>query len=66
MTATTSTAQCSASQKEQQIAEQKAREQLEASGVTPEYQQMLEECESYIQKIHQCNLDLPVKSSQPS
>ena len=48
-----------ASQKEQQIAEQKAREQLEASGVTPEYQQMLEECESYIQKIHQCNLDLP-------
>ena len=33
-----------ASQKEQQIAEQKAREQLEASGVTPEYQQMLEEC----------------------
>lgn len=27
--------------------------------VTPEYQQMLEECESYIQKIHQCNLDLP-------
>ena len=48
-----------ASQKEQQIAEQKAREQLKASGVTPEYQQMLEECESYIQKIHQCNLDLP-------
>ena len=48
-----------ASQKEQQIAEQKAREQLEASGITPEYQQMLEECESYIQKIHQCNLDLP-------
>ena len=44
-----------ASQREQQIAEQKAREQLEASGVTPEYQQMLEECESYIQKIHQSN-----------
>lgn len=46
-------------QKEQQLAEQQAREQLEASGVTPEYQQMLEECETYIQKIHQCNLDLP-------
>ena len=46
-------------QKEQQLAEQKAREQLEASGVTPEYQQMLKECEAYIQKIHQCNLDLP-------
>lgn len=48
-----------ANQKEQQLAEQKAREQLEASGLTPEYQQMLTECESYIQKIHQCNLDLP-------
>ncbi len=46
-------------QKEQQLAEQKEREQLEASGLTPEYQQMLAECESYIQKIHQCNLDLP-------
>lgn len=46
-------------QKEQQIAEQKEREQLEASGLTPEYQQMLTECEAYIQKIHQCNLDLP-------
>ena len=33
MTATTSTRAMLASQKEQQIAEQKAREQLEASGV---------------------------------
>lgn len=47
------------SQKEQQLAAQRAREQLEASGMTPEYQQMLTECEAYLQKIHQCNLDLP-------
>lgn len=48
-----------AHQKEQQIAEQKEREQLEASGMTAEYQQMLSECESYLQKIHECNQDLP-------
>lgn len=41
--------------------QEEARKQkaLEASGLTPEYQAMLSECESYIEKIHQCNEDLP-------
>lgn len=35
------------------------RSQAEESGITPEYQQMMDSCQNYINMIHQCNIDLP-------
>ncbi|MCI5649366.1 MAG: 5-bromo-4-chloroindolyl phosphate hydrolysis family protein [Fusicatenibacter sp.] len=43
----------------QQLEQEQKQKELEASGLTPEYQEMLSECEKYIHKIHQCNEDLP-------
>ena len=36
-----------------------AEKELEACGIPPEYRNMMTECEGYLQKIHQCNDDLP-------
>ncbi|MDD7738704.1 MAG: 5-bromo-4-chloroindolyl phosphate hydrolysis family protein [Fusicatenibacter sp.] len=46
-------------QYQQQLEQEKRKKELEASGLTLEYQEMLAECEDYIHKIHQCNEDLP-------